>query len=63
MLNQVYTGTLSLGQAGDVGGIAWWAHVGGFTAGIVLHLFFIRRGSAYRFPSRDAGNELLSSII
>ena len=51
-LSQVYTGTLSLGQAGDVGGIAWWAHVGGFAVGVVLILLFIRRGSAYRLPSR-----------
>lgn len=29
---QLYSGTLSLG--GNFGGIAWWAHVGGFVAGL-----------------------------
>ena len=52
-LGQVFSGTLSLAEARDVGGIAWWAHVGGFIAGIVLHFFFIRRGRAYRRPVRD----------
>ncbi|MBI3299251.1 MAG: rhomboid family intramembrane serine protease [Elusimicrobia bacterium] len=31
---QVYSGTLSLGA--DFGGVAWWAHVGGFLAGMVF---------------------------
>ncbi|MGC8857381.1 MAG: rhomboid family intramembrane serine protease, partial [Anaerolineae bacterium] len=25
------------------GGVAWWAHVGGFVAGLVLAPFFARR--------------------
>jgi membrane associated rhomboid family serine protease len=33
---QFFSGALSLGAAGAGGGIAWWAHVGGFLAGIVL---------------------------
>ncbi len=32
---QVLSGFLSIGE-GDVGGIAFWAHVGGFIAGVVL---------------------------
>src|SRR5262245_55846834 len=52
-LSQVFSGALSLASTREVGGIAWWAHVGGFTAGIVLHFFFIRRGHAYRRPARD----------
>jgi membrane associated rhomboid family serine protease len=52
-LAQLFSGTLSLGVPGEVGGVAWWAHVGGFTAGIVLHFFFLRRKDAYRRPSRD----------
>src|SRR5437879_9569791 len=51
--SQVFSGTLSLAAARDVGGVAWWAHVGGFTAGIALQFFFVRRGRAYRRPSRD----------
>jgi len=29
--------------AGGGGGVAWWAHVGGFIAGIVLVPVFVRR--------------------
>lgn len=52
-LTQVFSGSLSLAAAGDAGGVAWWAHVGGFVAGLVLYQFFIRHGSAYRRPARD----------
>lgn len=52
-LTQVFSGTLSLAEASDVGGIAWWAHVGGFGAGLTLYSFFVRRGRSYRRPSRD----------
>lgn len=41
---QFYSGTLSLIAGGQVGGIAWWAHIGGFIGGIVLlRIFGIRR--------------------
>lgn len=33
---QIFSGTMSLGAADDVGGVAWWAHIGGFVAGLVL---------------------------
>ncbi len=47
-LMQFFSGTLSLLAHGDeVVGIAWWAHVGGFLAGIVL-LFFMRSKSPRR---------------
>jgi membrane associated rhomboid family serine protease len=52
-LTQVFSGTLSLATPGGLGGIAWWAHVGGFGTGIALQFFFVRRGAAYRRPSRD----------
>jgi membrane associated rhomboid family serine protease len=52
-LLQVFGGTLSLASAQTVGGIAWWAHVGGFVTGIVLCFFFARRGQGYRRASRD----------
>jgi len=35
-LMQIFSGLLSLGIAGDAGGIAWWAHIGGFAAGVVM---------------------------
>jgi len=36
-LLQVLSGAISLGaRQGEVGGVAWWAHVGGFVSGFVL---------------------------
>jgi membrane associated rhomboid family serine protease len=32
-------------QTADVGGVAYMAHIGGFFAGLVLALFFRRRGT------------------
>ncbi len=32
---QLFSGVLSIGQA-DVGGVAFWAHIGGFVAGVVM---------------------------
>lgn len=52
-LTQVFAGTLSLAARGDVGVIAWWAHVGGFGAGIVMQFFFVKRAPAYRKLARD----------
>jgi membrane associated rhomboid family serine protease len=56
-LSQVLTGTLSLATSQEVGGVAWWAHVGGFTAGIALHFFFIRRDPDRRSFRGDYGIE------
>ena len=36
---QLFSGFLSLGGP-DVGGVAFWAHIGGFVAGVVLGLLF-----------------------
>lgn len=34
---QFFNGLISLGyQTGGMGGVAWWAHIGGFIAGLVL---------------------------
>lgn len=41
LMNALVTSALA---PADVGGVAWWAHVGGFVAGIVLvRLFVVRR--------------------
>jgi membrane associated rhomboid family serine protease len=37
---QLYSGTLALANPLAGGGVAWWAHVGGFVAGLVLVAFF-----------------------
>jgi membrane associated rhomboid family serine protease len=52
-LAQLFSGTLALASPYDVGGIAWWAHVGGFAAGLGLLAFFVRHGQTDRRPSRD----------
>ncbi len=40
---QVFSGTLSIGAPEGGGGVAWWAHIGGFVTGIVLLPFFRRK--------------------
>lgn len=47
--SQVSSGLLSLGSYGVFGGIAWWAHIGGFTVGLLLVRLFIRRSRAYDY--------------
>jgi membrane associated rhomboid family serine protease len=38
---QFFNGLISLGyETGGMGGVAWWAHVGGFAAGLILILPF-----------------------
>jgi membrane associated rhomboid family serine protease len=39
---QLFNGVLSLGQV-QGGGTAFWAHIGGFVAGIIMGLFFKQR--------------------
>jgi membrane associated rhomboid family serine protease len=40
-LSQILGGTLAGMTSKQVGGIAFWAHAGGFAAGVVLHRLFI----------------------
>jgi len=35
-LLQFLSGAASLGRAASEGGVAWWAHIGGFVAGVLL---------------------------
>jgi membrane associated rhomboid family serine protease len=42
-LSQLSSGLVSLGAVGDFGGIAWWAHVGGFVFGLLAVGLFVRR--------------------
>ncbi len=44
-LTQVIPGLATLGAGGEAGGVAWWAHIGGFVAGWAL-------GPALRRPRR-----------
>lgn len=41
---QFLSGVSSLGQTGDTGGVAFWAHIGGFVAGLILVRFFVKGG-------------------
>jgi membrane associated rhomboid family serine protease len=45
-LLQFFNGALSLGARGSFGGVAWWAHVGGFAFGLLVGLFASRRPPA-----------------
>jgi membrane associated rhomboid family serine protease len=45
--------TLSLAQAGhDMGGVAFWAHVGGFLAGMAMIKIFPERSQRYPYAYR-----------
>jgi membrane associated rhomboid family serine protease len=39
-VSQLLSGVLSLGNSTAYGGIAWWAHIGGFLAGVALVYLF-----------------------
>ncbi len=41
-------GLIYLGRAGDFGGIAWWAHIGGFIFGALMVGLFSYRPKVYR---------------
>ena len=41
-LTQFFSGTLAIATQREVSGIAWWAHVGGFGAGILTFALFLR---------------------
>ncbi|HEY6192218.1 MAG TPA: rhomboid family intramembrane serine protease [Bacteroidota bacterium] len=43
-LLQAISGLLSLGIGADAGGVAWWAHIGGFAAGALLFPFLRKPG-------------------
>lgn len=48
--SQLFSGVASLVGPGQVGGVAWWAHIGGFLAGLVLCKLFLdpaRKGRFY----------------
>jgi membrane associated rhomboid family serine protease len=54
-LSQVFSGALSLASSEQVGGVAWWAHAGGFVAGLALQFVFIRRGPSSRLWRDEDG--------
>ena len=48
-LGQFFSGTviLSQGSGAEVGGVAFWAHIGGFLAGLFTHRFFLNRRQSF----------------
>jgi len=54
-ISQFFNGTLSLLSAGDGGGIAWWAHIGGFVAGMYLSPFFLSQKRVAAIRAHAAG--------
>jgi membrane associated rhomboid family serine protease len=46
-VSQLYSGWLSFQGVGG-SGIAWWAHIGGFTFGLIMSFFFANRRTTYR---------------
>lgn len=48
-LMQFFSGAASLGRTDALsGGVAWWAHIGGFVAGMLLLRLLLPRGAAKR---------------
>ncbi|MGD8814990.1 MAG: rhomboid family intramembrane serine protease [Anaerolineales bacterium] len=52
-LSQISSGLLSIGAMTPFGGIAWWAHIGGFLFGLLLVRVFAPRPKAYVFNPPD----------
>jgi membrane associated rhomboid family serine protease len=50
---QLIPGLVSLGAPGDMGGVAWWAHIGGFLAGWLMAPVIRLQGRAYRAGYAD----------
>jgi membrane associated rhomboid family serine protease len=47
-VSQLLPGLVQLGAYGDFGGVAWWAHIGGFVVGILLVRLFAPRPRVQR---------------
>ena len=48
-ISQLFSGLAAIGTA--TGGIAWWAHIGGFLFGLIMHRFFLWRPKPLPQPS------------
>src|ERR1700676_4378975 len=54
--SQLFSGTLALAGPQQVGGVAWWAHIGGFVSGMLLCWLFVRGPRRLMQPD-EAGME------
>lgn len=52
-ISQLFSGLTSLALPGGIeaGGVAWWAHIGGFVSGMLVHRLFIPRHGMARARS------------
>ena len=55
VITQVFSGIAEMGRETVGEGVAWWAHVGGFTAGAVLITFFRRQDRGHGSPREQPG--------
>jgi membrane associated rhomboid family serine protease len=46
-VSQLFSGLLALGETAATGGVAFWAHIGGFLFGLVMVRLFARRSRVY----------------
>jgi hypothetical protein len=53
----LFSGGLALAGPEEVGGIAWWAHIGGFLAGMLLCGLFVKRPAPRRMQPDEYGME------
>jgi membrane associated rhomboid family serine protease len=54
-LLQIFGSAAELLQPSSSGGVAWWAHVGGFVAGFTLGPLLVRSEQRYRLYYPDEG--------
>jgi membrane associated rhomboid family serine protease len=54
---QFLNGAASFVVSSETGGVAWWAHIGGFVGGIGLLFLFRPRPRTWRRVSEDAGTQ------
>lgn len=47
-LTQLISGVMQIGVAEETGGVAFWAHIGGFVVGVLLALLFRPKAAAVR---------------
>ena len=51
-VTQVFSGVAAIGESEQTSGVAFWAHVGGFVAGLPLVLLLRQRQRSYDFAFR-----------
>ncbi|HKQ37988.1 MAG TPA: rhomboid family intramembrane serine protease [Verrucomicrobiae bacterium] len=52
-LLQFFNGSLSLAGPQEAGGVAWWAHVGGFAFGMIVSSITARKAPRRRYEERE----------